>query len=363
MRVEDFLRDSARRLPSKTALVAGKRRLSFAELDVMSDRLAAALADRGIGRGDRVVVFMENSFEAVVAIVAVLKAGAAFTPIDPSMKSDELAFILDNWAVAGIITQARLAGTTGAAVARAGSVKLVVLAGAGCAPAGTGCLSFEAAIATTADAPDDFGVASEPAMLVWTSESRRFADGVTMTHQSAVAAVTSIATCLAACESDVILSALPLSCQYGLYQALMTLKVGATLVLENSFTIPMIFNRIAAEKVTGLPLVPAMEAILLRKGLEPRNFPHLRYITTSGPLVTPAHIARLRELFPTARLSSIYDLSPGRPDGELEHFRLPKHVELDQERPRPAPVRGVRDSATSRGGNGQIKEERPTWGA
>ena len=88
MRVEDFLRDSARRLPAKTALVAGKRRLTFAELDVMSDRLAAALARRGIARGDRVVVFMENSFEAVVAIVAVLKAGAVFSPVNPSTKSD-----------------------------------------------------------------------------------------------------------------------------------------------------------------------------------------------------------------------------------------------------------------------------------
>src|SRR3984893_5475086 len=135
MRVEEFLRDSARRLPGKTALVTGKRRLSFAELDVMSDRLAAALANRGIRRGDRVVVLMENSFEAVVAILAVLKAGAAFSPINPSTKSDELAFILDNCDAAGIITQARLAGTAGAAVARAGSVKLVVLGGAGGAPA------------------------------------------------------------------------------------------------------------------------------------------------------------------------------------------------------------------------------------
>ena len=61
MRVEDFLRDSARRLPGKTALVAGKRRLTFAELDVMSDRLAIALVQHEIARDDRVAVFMKNS--------------------------------------------------------------------------------------------------------------------------------------------------------------------------------------------------------------------------------------------------------------------------------------------------------------
>src|SRR5205814_899612 len=118
MRVVEFLRDSARLLPGKTAIVAGNRRLTFAELDIMSDRLAAALIKRGIVRGDRVAVFMDNSFEAVVAIFAILKAGAVFTPVNPSTKSDKLGFVLENCRVAGVITQARLAGTTGAAVAR-----------------------------------------------------------------------------------------------------------------------------------------------------------------------------------------------------------------------------------------------------
>jgi acyl-CoA synthetase (AMP-forming)/AMP-acid ligase II len=162
MRVEDFLRDSARRLPAKTALVAGKRRLTFADLDVMSDRLAAALARRGIARGDRVAVFMENSFEAVVAIVAVLKAGAVFSPVNPSTKSDKLSFILNNSRAAGIITQARFAGTAGVAVARSESVKLVVLAGGGTAPVAVGCLSFEEAITHTGNPPAEGATSISP---------------------------------------------------------------------------------------------------------------------------------------------------------------------------------------------------------
>ena len=254
MRVEDFLRDSARRLPGKTALVAGKRRLTFAELDVMSDRLAAALGNRGIARGDRVVVFMENSFEAVVAIFAVLKAGAVFSPVNPSTKSEKLGFILNNGRAAGIITQARLAGTAGAAVARADLVKLVVLAGGGSAPVATGCLSFEAAIATTGNAPSEPGNGLDLAMIIYTSGSTGFPKGVMMTHRNIVAAATSITTYLENREDDVILGVLPLSFDYGLYQVLMALKVGATLVLEKSFAFPqMILNRIAEEKVTGLP--------------------------------------------------------------------------------------------------------------
>ncbi len=61
MRVEEFLRSSAVRSPDKTALVAGKARPTFKEIDVASDRLAATLSESGVQRGDRVVVFMDNS--------------------------------------------------------------------------------------------------------------------------------------------------------------------------------------------------------------------------------------------------------------------------------------------------------------
>jgi acyl-CoA synthetase (AMP-forming)/AMP-acid ligase II len=96
MRVERFLTDSARRFPDKTALVAGGRRLTFSDLDGMSDRLAAGLVRNGLRRGERVIVFMENAWEAVAAIWAVLKAGGVFSPVNPSTKPDKLAYILNN---------------------------------------------------------------------------------------------------------------------------------------------------------------------------------------------------------------------------------------------------------------------------
>src|SRR6185369_9708530 len=181
-----------------------------------------------------------------VAVFAILKAGAVFSPVNPSTKSDKLGFILENCRAAGVITQARLAGTTGAAVARSEWVKLVVLAGGGTAPAAAGCLSFEDAIATTSgDAPALPGIALDLAMIIYTSGSTGFPKGVMMTHANIVAAATSITTYLESREDDVILGVLPLSFDYGLYQVLMAMKVGATLVVEKSFTFPqMILNRV-----------------------------------------------------------------------------------------------------------------------
>lgn len=62
MRVEEFLRASAARNAGKLALVTSSKRMSYADLDMASDRLAAALAQQGVARGDRVVVFMENGW-------------------------------------------------------------------------------------------------------------------------------------------------------------------------------------------------------------------------------------------------------------------------------------------------------------
>ena len=85
MRVETFLRHSATADPEKIAIIAGGTRLSFAALNDKSDRLAAQLLSRGVMRGDRVIIFMENIWETAVAIFAVMKAGAIFCPVNSSV--------------------------------------------------------------------------------------------------------------------------------------------------------------------------------------------------------------------------------------------------------------------------------------
>jgi acyl-CoA synthetase (AMP-forming)/AMP-acid ligase II len=148
-------------------------------------------------------------------------------------------------------------------------------------------------------------------MLIYTSGSTGFPKGVMMTHQNIDAAATSITTYLENTGDDIILSALPLSFDYGLYQVLMAAKVGATVILEKSFAYPAaVLQKMRREKATGLPLVPTMAALLLRmKELQPGGFPHLRYMTNTAAALPPAHIARLQELFPTTRIYSMYGLT------------------------------------------------------
>ena len=132
-----------------------------------------------------------------------------------------------------------------------------------------------------------------------------------ITHQNAVASSTSVISYLHNTSDDVILNALPISFSYGLYQVLMAAKVGATLVLEKSFVFPQaIFEKMGAERATGIPIVPTIASIILQmKDLRPGAFAHLRYITNAGSALPPSHVERLQELFPAARIYSMYGMT------------------------------------------------------
>jgi amino acid adenylation domain-containing protein len=254
---------------------------------------------------------MDNCWEAVVSIFAVLKAGAVFSPINPSTKADKLAFIAGNCRAAAILTQARLLPLVSDALQACPSLVLTMVATGGKGPTPQGSVSFEEACATPCEALPPGGINLDLAMLIYTSGSTGFPKGVMMTHQNIDSAATSITTYLENTPDDVIMAVLPISFDYGLYQLLMAVKLGATLVLEKSFAFPQaILNRIKEERVTGFPLVPTMAALLLQmRDIQPGQFPTLRYITNTAAALPPAHIARLQQLFPTTTLFSMYGLT------------------------------------------------------
>ena len=148
------------------------------------------------------------------------------------------------------------------------------------------------------------------AALIYTSGSTGTAKGVMLTHLNIVSAATSITHYLENTENDVILNVLPLSFDYGLYQLLMAFKLGATLVLERSFTYPgAVLERIGEEGVTGFPIVPTIAALLLQLDLSQFDLGSLRYVTNTAAALPVSHIERLRKLLPAAKLYSMYGLT------------------------------------------------------
>jgi acyl-CoA synthetase (AMP-forming)/AMP-acid ligase II len=309
MRIEDFLRENTKRFGDRTALVAGGQRLTFAELDDMSDRMAAALAAQAIAQGDRALVFMDNAWETAVTIFAVLKAGAILVPIDPSASADDLAYVANDSHAAVLITQSRLAAVSARAMAEAPSLRLTVIAGCQGSPGLEGIMRFEDAIGGNGPAldppalnppalsPMSAATGLDHAMLVYDSAAMGRPTSATATHDDVAAAATSIATRLGSTADDVILCLLPIAFDDGLYQLLTAVKVGATLVLETPDASPQtIFGLVAEESVTVLPLAPAMAAITREMmHLQPGAFPSLRRVVMATGL-PPAVVARLRRI-------------------------------------------------------------------
>jgi len=315
MLVDDFLTNSAQRFPDKVTCIDGDRRVSYGELDARSNRLAHALTDAGVRRGDRVAVFLDNSVESVVSIFGILRAGAAFVVINPTTKEDKLVYMLNDCAASGIVVGGRFRSILRAADSKVDSFCCVLTCGEAAPMAGEAVkrrLGFDRDLSSfPAEAPKRQNIDMDLAAIIYTSGSTGRPKGVTVTHLNVVSAATSITEYLENIPDDIILNVLPLSFDYGLYQVLMSAKVGATLVMEKSFAYPYhIVRRVKEERVTGFPGVPTIFAMLVQmKDLDPSDFDSVTYVTNTAAALPPAHILRLRDLFRNARIYSMYGVT------------------------------------------------------
>jgi amino acid adenylation domain-containing protein len=356
--VEQLLEAAVQLQPDKVALVFGRRQLTYRQIDQATDCLALGLRSLGIGRGDRVVIHLENGIEAVLSIFGILKAGAAFVPVSRSVKADKLAFILDDCEATGLIADQRVHQTVTDAIKHARVLKAVLTVGS--PPPGhvaiTSATSQVVPFDSVIDAAASPGCSTnrhidlDLAALVYTSGSTGRPKGVMLTHLNIMAATASISNYLGNTHRDVILSVLPLSFDYGLYQIFLSFKAGARLVLDRSFVYPNVMLDLAVrEGVTAVPVVPMILAMLLKDDLSKYDLSALRYITSTGAVLPTAHIAAIRKRLPHVQIFSMYGLteckrvsflppdeidrrpnSVGRPMDNVEVFVADDHGRLSE---------------------------------
>lgn len=320
--VHSYLKDTAALFADKVALIVDGQAWTFGRIDRDSDRLAAALQAMGVRRGDRVASLLDNSAEFVVALWAALKAGAVFVPINHGTKAEKLAFILADAGACCLLAPTSLQARVLPALATAPLLRHVVWVG----DAPDAAATTLASILSRPDCrPADPGLIDQDlCLLIYTSGSTGLPKGVMMTHHSIHNNVWSISTYLGNTPADVVLCVLPLSFDYGLFQVMTGARVGFTVVLEKSFAFPYdILTRIGEYRVTGLPGVPTIFATLLQfapfAGLDLSS---LRYLSNTAAPFPPAHIRRLRELLPQAKIFSMYGLTECTRVSYLDPARL-----------------------------------------
>ncbi len=315
MLVNDFLSSSVKSSPQKVGLVFRKKRLSYSEIDKLSNKLANVLVSKGVKRGDRVGIYLDNSVEAVISIFGILKAGAVFVIINFSTKPNKLAYVLNNCRMKALITDFNKFETISQVCQKTSHLSFVLFSGDEAGKVRTDPEKFliyeEQSNSAPSYPPVCESIDMDLATIIYTSGTTGTPKGVMMTHLNMVSAANSITTYLENTSSDVILNVLPLSFDYGLYQLLMAFKIGGTLVLDKTFLYPFeIVRTLINEKITGFPGVPTIFALLLQlENLKKYDFERLRYITNTAAALPVSHVKKLREVFPKTKIYLMYGLT------------------------------------------------------
>jgi long-chain acyl-CoA synthetase len=297
--LHDSLLASAAATPTKLALVTEEERLDYEQLLDRSLRIARRLQDDGLERGDRVALYLDNTADLPAALFGTLLAGGVFMVVNPQTKADKLAYVLSDSEAAFLFADAALAETAAQAKTEAPSVRRVYSTD-----------ELPDVVAASTPEPGNLGtIPLDLAALIYTSGSTGQPKGVMMTHRAMVFAAGSIAQYLRLDLDDRILGVLPLAFDYGLYQLLMAMRIGGTLVLERSFAFPAkTLKRVEEEEVTVFPGVPTVFATLL--GMKSRTpHPSVRRITNTAAGLPPTFHDGLREIFPNALIFRMYGLT------------------------------------------------------
>ncbi|USG59768.1 LLM class flavin-dependent oxidoreductase [Sneathiella marina] len=163
VRIHDVIKSQTQKTPTKNALEADGEILTYTELDKRTDALASALAQRGAGRGTVIGLCLERSADLIISMLAILKTGAAYLPLDPSYPAERVAFMLEDSAAPLII-----ASPATELKFRLDSQKII----------------YPDAEAGAFTAPD--GESADLAYLMYTSGSTGIPKGVMLTHRNIV---------------------------------------------------------------------------------------------------------------------------------------------------------------------------------
>ena len=281
--------------------------MTYAELwrDVVA--FGAALGRLGVGRGERVAVYMEKRLETVVAIFGASAAGAVFVPVNPLLRPKQVAYILEDCGVRVLVTTAERLPLLREELTRCRSLERVIVVGGVPEPEPT-LVSWEEL--EGGDAVPDRGVIDvDMAAILYTSGSTGSPKGVVLSHRNLLVGGESVSRYLGNDAGDVILAALPLSFDAGFSQLTTAFTVGAHVVLVN-YLVPRDIVKLCAEHgVTGLTCVPPLWIQLAEQSWPVEATRSLRYFANTGGRMPRATLDKLRAIFPDARPYLMYGLT------------------------------------------------------
>src|SRR5215213_10163987 len=293
--VHELIEAQVRRTPEAVALVFESEQLSYAELNRRANQLAHYLRRRGgVGPESLVGILMERSVELVVSLLGVLKAGAAYVPLDPGYPAERLAYMVGDAGASVVLTQERLRAVLPQS------------------PAAT-VISVDrewAEIGRERGADEASGVAPENLVyVIYTSGSTGQPKGAMNTHAAVRNRLLWMQLAYGLSGADVVLQKTPFSFDVSVWEFFWPLLTGARLVLarpEGHRDGSYLAELIGREGVTTLHFVPSMLRLFVEVEELEQRCGSVRRVFSSGEALTQELARRLRVRLPGASLHNLY---------------------------------------------------------
>ncbi|RKE20484.1 class I adenylate-forming enzyme family protein [Streptomyces sp. TLI_171] len=289
MPVSDLLEYPLAERADHPAVTDAQGTLDYRQLGAAVDRAVGWLRGQGLTAGDRVVYAGGNDRAFLALFWATLRIGAIFVPVHPDLTDHQIDHIVAD-------SEAALAVCRPEAGRRAARTVDVEQA-------------WQQVLAAAEDGHRADVGEDEVAMLIYTSGTTGRPKGVVCPHRQMLAALDAINACLGYRQDDVVLCRLPLSFDYGLYQALLSALVGGTLVLARRSEDMGLLRLIERTGVTVVPLVPSLAQILTLLQGKLHRPTKVRLFTNTGARPGRAVTAELLELFPGSEFASMYGMT------------------------------------------------------
>ncbi len=366
---------AAERDPTRDAIRYSGASLTYEALSVRATRLARVLRERGVRRGDRVGIYANKGLDAATAIYGIMKAGAAYVPLDPSAPLGRTELIVRDCGIRHLVSEPSKSGAL-EALLEAG-VALDSVIGADSLDRQPGLtVGWEDVDGAPQNSNGPVQTEMDLAYVLYTSGSTGVPKGVVHTHHSALSFARVAAHTYGFCASDRITNHAPLHFDLSTLDYFATAVAGATTVVipEGHTKLPASLSKLLEqEQLTVLYAVPlALAHLLLYGALEKRDLTRLRWVLFGGEPFVPKHLRELMRHLPAAMFSNVY--GPTEVNG-VTYWVVPPLPE-DSEEPIPIGkayknvdllVAGENDEEVPSGETGELWVRSPTmmqgyWG-
>jgi acyl-CoA ligase (AMP-forming) (exosortase A-associated) len=309
--LQDLILESAERTPEANALRYQNRSLTYATLAAQLHAVAAGYRRLRLERYDRVAVYLEKRFEAVLALFAAAAAGGVYVPVNPQLKPEQVGYILRDCNVRVLVTSSGRLAALQPELSACPDLRSIVVVGDHDTPMPTSLavVHWDELVASNNLAPTHRSIDSDMVAILYTSGSTGKPKGVVLSHRNVVAGAQSVSQYLKNRATDRLLAVLPFSFDYGFSQLTTGFHRGACVVLINYLLPRDVVTAVGRERITGLAAVPPLWIQLAQLDWPDSVHEHLRYLTNSGGAMPRSVIETLRRRLPHTQLFLMYGLT------------------------------------------------------